>query len=494
MFHCFGCDAAGDAIAFLQRIENLDFPTALRRTAEFAGVAPVPSVTNARPVSPAKTNGSATAELKPEPARIVETYRYTDEQGELLYEVLRLQPKSFRQRRPDGNGDWTWSLGDVRRVLYRLPQVIAAKAIYVVEGEKDVQSLEAVGIFATTNSGGANQPWLPAYTQALTGKTAIVIPDSDKPGRERGRRIVKELTGIASEVLLVELPAETKDITDFFDAGNGVDDLSELVEAARRRKRVDELTNRGLLTAIEIVETVDGGFRAVMTPPRGLQSGFIELDRLTHGFSPGELVIAAGRPSMGKTAWAHGVAQNLAGQGKTIAIFSDEMSRQAVLLLRASFRPASRICALRALLRHRQNLVRYGAAHVQHIQKALDQMNLPLHHVLSDISGVTGLRILDSILAGERDPAKLAKLRDPRVRSSEGTIAKALTGNYRSEHLFTLRQALKMYRHYQRMIAGCDQQIEGLLEALPRKGRSGRATLASAAAQSPPSAASSWGR
>ena len=115
----------------------------------------------------------------------------------------------------------------------------------------------------------------------------------------------------------------------------------------------------------------------------------------------------------------------------------------AVGLLRASFRPPSEICALRALLRHRQNLIRYAGAHVQHMQKSLDQMNLQLHHVLSDITAVTGLRILDAILGGERDPAKLAPRRDYRVRSSEETIVKALTGNYRDEHVFTLRQMLE---------------------------------------------------
>ena len=141
----------------------------------------------------------------------------------------------------------------------------------------------------------------------------------------------------------------------------------------------------------------------------------------------------------------------------------------AVGLLRASFRPANEICALRALLRHRQNLVRYAASHVQHMQKALDQMNLQLHHVLSDITGLSGLRILDGILTGERDPAVLAKLRDPRVRSSQETIAKALTGNYREEHLFTLRQALEMYRRYQQMIAECDREMEGLYAAMPTK-------------------------
>ena len=124
---------------------------------------------------------------------------------------------------------------------------------------------------------------------------------------------------------------------------------------------------------------------------------------------------------------------------------------------------------MRALLRHRQNLVHYAAAHVQHMQKALDQMNLQLHHVLSNLAGVTGLRIVDSILAGERDPLVLAKLRDPRVRSSEATIAKALGGNYRDEHLFTLRQALESYRYYQRQIIDCDREIEKRFVSLPAK-------------------------
>ncbi len=124
---------------------------------------------------------------------------------------------------------------------------------------------------------------------------------------------------------------------------------------------------------------------------------------------------------------------------------------------------------MRTLLRHRQNLVRYAAAHVQHMQKELDQMNWQLQHVLSDLVGVTGLRIVDSILAGERGPAVLAKLRDPRVRACEETIAKALTGNYREEHLFTLRQGLESYRHYQRLIVDCGREIEARFLSMPSK-------------------------
>jgi hypothetical protein len=112
----------------------------------------------------------------------------------------------------------------------------------------------------------------------------------------------------------------------------------------------------------------------------------------------------------------------------------------SVGLLQASFRPAQRVCALRSLLRHRDSLVQTASTYAQRIQKALDQMNLQLHHVISDITGVSGVTILDAILDGERDPLKLASLRDYRIKASEETVAKSLVGDYRPEHLFTLRQ------------------------------------------------------
>jgi len=101
---------------------------------------------------------------------------------------------------------------------------------------------------------------------------------------------------------------------------------------------------------------------------------------------------------------------------------------------------------VRSLLRHRESLVQMAATHVNHMQKALDQMNLQLHHVISDITGQTGLAIVDAILGGERNPRILAKLRHERIKASEEVIAKSLVGDYRPEHLFTLRQSLIAYR------------------------------------------------
>ena len=119
---------------------------------------------------------------------------------------------------------------------------------------------------------------------------------------------------------------------------------------------------------------------------------------------------------------------------------------------------------MRSLLRHRQSLVQMAATHVNHMQKALDQMNLQWHHVISDIVGQTGLAIIDAILAGERDPHVLAKLRNERIKASEEVIAKSLVGDYRHEHLFTLRQSLAAYGSYQKLIDDCDWEIRQHLE------------------------------
>jgi transposase len=119
-----------------------------------------------------------------------------------------------------------------------------------------------------------------------------------------------------------------------------------------------------------------------------------------------------------------------------------------------------------AYLRHRERLLDYRAAHIQHMQKALMQMNVQLHHVVTDITGLTGMQILRGIVAGNHDPAALAKFRDPRCKASRATITAALTGNYREEHLFALRQSLELYDFYASKIAQCDEQIEVTLTRL----------------------------
>jgi len=134
-------------------------------------------------------------------------------------------------------------------------------------------------------------------------------------------------------------------------------------------------------------------------------------------------------------------------------------------LLHSAFRPDGEVCAVRSLMRHRNDLVEMASQHIQHMKKALVQMNVQFQHVISDITGLTGLAILDAILAGERNSAVLAKLRDPRIQASEETIRKSLEGNWRAEHILALKQRLSLYRTYRDQISDCDQEIEKLVAA-----------------------------
>ena len=138
-------------------------------------------------------------------------------------------------------------------------------------------------------------------------------------------------------------------------------------------------------------------------------------------------------------------------------------------LLRPSFRPADSIIALRGYHRQRQMQIRYAASHVQHMQKALEQMNVKLAEVLADITGLTGRRIIEAILQGERDPQQLAALRNVQCHNDQETIGRALEGTWRPEHLFALRQAYDLYRFHHQQIAECERIIQDELAKLPNR-------------------------
>jgi transposase len=138
----------------------------------------------------------------------------------------------------------------------------------------------------------------------------------------------------------------------------------------------------------------------------------------------------------------------------------------ALGLLAALFRPDAELCALRTYLRHRADLLQHRTAHILHMQKALHQMNVQLVHVLSDITGDTGMAIIRAIVSGERDELKLAQLRDRRCPSSEETIAKALLGTWKEEYVFLLKQFLEFYDFYTAQIAACDAQIQHQYSAM----------------------------
>ena len=145
------------------------------------------------------------------PQKISAVYPYHDELGNLIYQAVRLEPKSFRQRRPDPDkpGEWIWNMSGVRRVLFRLPEVLAAVAagrpIWVVEGEKDALALVAKDLDSTCNSGGASK-WLPAYSEALRGADVSIVADKDVPGRAHAQQVAKSLAGCVKSVRILEVP------------------------------------------------------------------------------------------------------------------------------------------------------------------------------------------------------------------------------------------------------------------------------------------------
>ncbi len=172
--------------------------------------------------------------------REVAAYDYRDENGALLYQVVRFEPKHFAQRRPDGNGGWVWNLKGVRRVLYRLPELLAVDSkswVFVVEGEKDADRLAAFGLIATTNPGGAGN-WSKADSSPLHGKRVVVLRDNDVTGATHQDDVARDLFGKSAEVRIVELPGlPTKgDVSDWLDSGHTVAELLDLVESTEPLK------------------------------------------------------------------------------------------------------------------------------------------------------------------------------------------------------------------------------------------------------------------
>jgi len=161
--------------------------------------------------------------------RIVAEYDYCDERGELLFQVVRFEPKDFRQRRPDGSGGWTWKLDNTRRILYRLADVIAARDVIICEGEKDCETARVLGLVATCNPHDAGK-WKPEYAEPLMGKRVCIIADADEPGRNHAREIANSLFGKVDSLKRLELPG-AKDLSDWVSQGGTRETLLQLVRS-----------------------------------------------------------------------------------------------------------------------------------------------------------------------------------------------------------------------------------------------------------------------
>jgi len=181
-----------------------------------------------------KPNGSAGPSARRR-GKIVATYDYVTEQGELAYQVVRFDPKDFRQRRPDGDG-WQWNLRGVTRIPYRLPEILATsprRGILIVEGEKDADNLAAIGVVATTCAGGAER-WQQSYNPYFRGRPVYIVPDNDDVGRSHADQVAAQLAGTAASVKIITLPnlGQKQDVSDWLAAGNTKADLVALVKQA----------------------------------------------------------------------------------------------------------------------------------------------------------------------------------------------------------------------------------------------------------------------
>lgn len=183
--------------------------------------------------------------INPTPKRIIAEYNYTNKSGELLYQVVRYEPKSFVQRRKDDSGDWVYNLKGITPTLYRLPELLEAKMVWICEGEKDVENLRKQGQIATTISGGASTKWHPALVTVFFGKEVAIIPDNDEPGRAYAQYVANLLFGVAKSVKLLTLP--DKDVSDYLKT-NPIDNLLEL------RNNTTEYIPKGIVTREEFNE------------------------------------------------------------------------------------------------------------------------------------------------------------------------------------------------------------------------------------------------
>lgn len=261
---------AGDGFRLVQNAKRCSFPEALQFVAGVLGVQP--------------TNG--------DPARkIVENYDYTDHEGKLLFQVVRFIPKDFRQRRPDGQGGWVWSLKDVEPVLYKLSDVRAAVSVLIVEGEKDVNTAYRMGLpdgwAATCNPMGAGK-WRESYSETLAGKYVAILPDADLPGKKHGALVAQALQGKASTVSRLTLPEGVKDLSQWAE-GRTQADLHDLLSQATPwndegpTTRETDLTGRITYRKVSDIEA---------KPINWLWPG---------RFARGKVSMIAGNPGLGKS-------------------------------------------------------------------------------------------------------------------------------------------------------------------------------------------------
>lgn len=216
-FKCFGCDTKGSVFDFYMKRHGVDYKIAFNALAKEAGLATEPE------------------------KKIVKTYDYVGESGNLLFQTVRYEPKDFKQRRPDGNGGWIWNLRNTRLVPYDLPKVLKAESVVIAEGEKDAENLKALGFAATCNPLGAGK-WSSEFNRHFVGKKIAIIPDNDEAGKRHAQLIARNLKPVAESIKIVELPnlGEKGDISDWLTQGHTKEELLDIIKQTPEWKESSE--------------------------------------------------------------------------------------------------------------------------------------------------------------------------------------------------------------------------------------------------------------
>lgn len=246
-------------------------------------------------------------------------YNYTDERGELLYQAVRFMPKDFRARRPDGKGDWIWNVEGARRVLYRLPQLLAADrqaTVFIVEGEKDADRLASLGCVATTNVFGAGK-WRDEYNEPLRGRNVVILPDNDEAGRNHAEQVAASLHNVAESVKVVELPdlLDKGDVSDWLDAGGTVEKLQAFVDTAEPLTSQNKRSN----SAVDTEAAKSKILVHYESAADLLARDFPEPKWAVGGLLSEGATVFAGAPKVGKSFMALGLAIAIASGGRALS-------------------------------------------------------------------------------------------------------------------------------------------------------------------------------
>lgn len=275
-------------------------------------------------------------------------YPYLDEFGREVYQAIRLKPKSFRQRHKGAKGDWVWNMEGVTRVLYRLPDVLKADTVWIVEGEKDADNLARLGYTATCNVGGAGK-WLDSYTDYLTGKSIILCGDNDEPGQKHIDLVFNSIAGKVRNARRITLPKTVKDVSDFIAANptTAKEELDKLVSGATIFTKGIDLP---LYTMRELQSRYTTFAKSLKDTTVDLGLWLPGLRRSIRSLVPGELVAILADTGVGKTA----IIQNIAVSQEHLPTVMFEMELPAEMIF-------ERYIAMK--MRRPQAEVEYGYAH-----------------------------------------------------------------------------------------------------------------------------------